>query len=116
MATNGTAKSDSEAGSSEPKDVRDEATIAKLEAAELARLQANGIPVPGIEIKVDKHVARVWLEDLEVECANAVLRDRVRVVIERAVETVASMWSLNSSTTATNGDVVSKGLEVEAKA
>ncbi|KAJ0425875.1 cleavage and polyadenylation specifity factor, 73 kDa subunit [Aspergillus carlsbadensis] len=114
--TNGTVKSDSEAASSETKALRDEATIAKLEAAELARLQANGIPVPGIEIKVDKHVARVWLEDLEVECANAVLRDRVRVVIERAVETVASMWSLNSSTTATNGDVVSKGLEVEAKA
>ncbi|CEN62592.1 Putative Cleavage and polyadenylation specificity factor [Aspergillus calidoustus] len=115
-ATNGTAKSDSEAASSETKDLRDDATIAKLEAAELARLQAIGIPVPGIEIKVDKHVARVWLEDLEVECVNAVLRDRVRVVIERAVETVASMWSLNSSTTATNGDVVSKGLEAEAKA
>ena len=67
--------------------------LADLEAAELARLQALGIPVPGIEIKADKHVARVWLEDLEVECANAVMRDRVRVVVERAVETVASMWT-----------------------
>ncbi|KAL4934574.1 cleavage polyadenylation factor subunit YSH1 [Aspergillus undulatus] len=105
---------------------RDPATTAKFEAAELARLQALGIPVPGIEIKVDKHVARVWLEDLEVECANAVLRDRVRVVIERAVETVASMWSVDSgkskafSSTNTNGggkeDVISQGVEVEAKA
>ncbi|KAL4915537.1 cleavage and polyadenylation specifity factor, 73 kDa subunit [Aspergillus aurantiobrunneus] len=102
---------------------QDEATVAKLEAAELARLQALGIPVPGIEIKVDKHVARVWLEDLEVECANTVLRDRVRVVIERAVETVASMWSSGPSTVMSNGrgkehagDVISKGLEVETKA
>ncbi|KAL2824933.1 Endoribonuclease ysh1 [Aspergillus cavernicola] len=110
---------------SETKDIiPDAASIAKLEATELARLQALGIPVPGLEIKVDKHVARVWLEDLEVECANAVLRDRVRVVIERAVETVASMWSSSgsSSTAVTNGGgkeyvdgVVLKGLEVEAK-
>ncbi|KAL3467577.1 beta-lactamase-like protein [Aspergillus heterothallicus] len=114
-ATNGT-KSDLEAASSENKDFRDDATTAKLEAAELARLQALGIPVPGIEIKVDKHIARVWLEDLEVECPNAVLRDRVRVVIERAVETVASMWSLDSSAVATNGGMISKGLEIEAKA
>ncbi|KAL4873783.1 hypothetical protein BDV12DRAFT_159602 [Aspergillus spectabilis] len=126
--TNGTTKSepDSEQTSSEIKEeTPDEATIAKLEAAELARLQALGIPVPGLEIKVDKHVARVWLEDLEVECANAVLRDRVRVVIERAVETVASMWSAVGSS---RGKVVNgggkeyqdagevmKGLEVEAK-
>ncbi|KAL2853335.1 cleavage and polyadenylation specifity factor, 73 kDa subunit [Aspergillus pseudoustus] len=114
--TNGTAKSDAETASSETKDLRDDATIAKLEAAELARLQALGIPVPGIEIKVDKHVARVWLEDLEVECTNAVLRDRVRVVIERAVETVASMWSLDSSAAATEGQVTCKGVEVEATA
>lgn len=74
-------------------DEDDEAETAELEAAELARLQALGIPVPGVEIKVDKHVARIWLEDLEVECANAVMRDRVRVVAERAVETVAGMWA-----------------------
>jgi hypothetical protein len=36
--------------------------------------------------RVDKHIARVWLEDLEVECANAVLRDRIRVVVERALK------------------------------
>lgn len=66
---------------------------AELEAAELARLRALGIPFPGVEIKADKHVARVWLEDLEVECANPVIKDRVRVVVERAVETVAGMWT-----------------------
>lgn len=82
---------------------QDPATMAELEAAELARLHALGIPVPGLEIKVDKHTARVWLEDLEVECANAVLRDRVRVVIERAVETVASMWSSGPSSAVANG-------------
>lgn len=71
----------------------DESDLGEMEMVELARLQALGIPVPGIEIRVDKNVVRVWLEDLEVECANAVLRDRVRVVVERAVETVAGMWS-----------------------
>lgn len=103
---------------------QDEDKIAELEAAELSRLQALGIPVPGIEIKVDKHVARVWLEDLEVECANAVMRDRVRVVVERAVETVAGMWTEGPpSASVGNGNgnengVMAKGKmdEVEAKA
>ncbi|KAK0640106.1 Endoribonuclease ysh-1 [Lasiodiplodia hormozganensis] len=62
------------------------------EQAELKRLHALGIPVPGISIKVDKMVARVWLESLDVECTNGVLRDRVRAVVERAVETVAPIW------------------------
>ena len=81
------------------------------ELAELARLQSAGIPVPGVEIRVDKHVARVWLETLEVECANSVLRDRVRIVVERAVETVAGMWALGGPksrsmpATAVNGKV-----------
>lgn len=66
--------------------------------AELDRLHALGIPVPGIEIKVDKHVARIWLETLEVECAYPVLRDRVRAVVERAVETVADLWSSELAT------------------
>lgn len=67
--------------------------LAIAEANELSRLHALGIPFPGVEIKIDKHVARVWLEDLEVDCAYTVLKDRVRVVLERAVETVASMWT-----------------------
>lgn len=102
-------------------ETQDSDRLADLEAAELARLQALGIPVPGIEIKADKHVARVWLEDLEVECANAVMRDRVRVVVERAVETVASMWTEGPpSAGLANGSKTKMeegmGMEVEAKA
>ncbi|KAK3113586.1 endoribonuclease ysh1, partial [Teratosphaeriaceae sp. CCFEE 6253] len=64
----------------------------KAQATELARLHARGIPVPGLEIRVDKHVARVWLEDLEVECANKTLGDRVRAVVERGCGVVAPLW------------------------
>ena len=64
-----------------------------LEAEEMERLHAVGIPVPGVEIKVDKHTAKVWLETLEVECTSAVLRERVKAVVERAVETVAPLWA-----------------------
>ncbi|CRG91928.1 Endoribonuclease ysh1 [Talaromyces islandicus] len=103
-ASNGTATEPS-AAEEEPVLSADE--LAKAEAAELARLHALGIPFPGVEIKVDSHVARVYLEDLEVECPNTVLRDRIRVVLERAVETVASMWTeevrSRSSHTHTNG-------------
>ncbi|KKY28684.1 putative cleavage and polyadenylation specifity 73 kda [Phaeomoniella chlamydospora] len=66
----------------------------EAEASERARLAALGIPVPGLEIRVDKNVAKIWLETLEVECTAAVLRDRVKAVVERAVETVAPMWSV----------------------
>ncbi|KAK1256405.1 hypothetical protein MKX07_008664 [Trichoderma sp. CBMAI-0711] len=60
---------------------------------ELARLHKLGIPVPGISIKVDnKMAATVWLEDLEVECSNKVFADRVRAVVERAVEVTAPLW------------------------
>ncbi|KAL9129297.1 MAG: hypothetical protein Q9217_002207 [Psora testacea] len=65
-----------------------------IEAEEIERLHSIGIPVPGVEIKVDKHVAKVWLETMEVECASAVLKDRVKAVVERAGETVAPLWSL----------------------
>ena len=66
--------------------------LADIEAEEMERLHSIGIPVPGVEIKVDKHVAKVWLETLEVECASNVLRERVKAVVERAVETVAPLW------------------------
>ena len=66
--------------------------LADLEAEELERLHSLGIPVPGLEIRVDKYIATVWLETLEVECSYAVLRDRVKAVVERAVETVAPLW------------------------
>jgi cleavage and polyadenylation specificity factor subunit 3 len=72
----------------------EEADIETAEAAERARLAAMGIPVPGLEIRVDKNVAKLWLEHLDVECANAVLRDRVKAVVERAVETIAPLWTV----------------------
>ncbi|OGM49193.1 endoribonuclease ysh1, partial [Aspergillus bombycis] len=127
--TNGATKNETAAEQTpkeeEEDDDDDEERLADLEAAELARLHALGIPVPGIEIKVDKHIARVWLEDLEVECANAVMRDRVRVVVERAVETVAGMWAEGPpSATVTNGEtkeklkeiLASNGAEIDATA
>ncbi|KAK0280252.1 endoribonuclease ysh1 [Friedmanniomyces endolithicus] len=60
--------------------------------AELARLHSIGIPVPGLEIRVDRLVARVWLEGLEVECGNKTLGDRVRAVVERGCGTLAPLW------------------------
>lgn len=108
LPTNGLAKSGASTPikpdpDAEPDEEEDEQRTGELEEAELARLRALGIPFPGVEIKVDKHVARVWLEDLEVECPNPVMRDRVRVVVERAVETVASMWAEGPSTPLANG-------------
>ncbi|KAL8754468.1 MAG: hypothetical protein Q9199_004319 [Rusavskia elegans] len=67
------------------------------EAEEMERLHSIGIPAPGVEIRVEQHVAKVWLETLEVECAWSVLRDRVKAVVERAVETVAPLWGQRSS-------------------
>jgi cleavage and polyadenylation specificity factor subunit 3 len=66
--------------------------LEKRQQAELARLHKLGIPVPGIRIKVDKMEASVWLEGLEVECGNKVFADRVRAVVERAVEVAAPLW------------------------
>ncbi|MCJ1475471.1 endoribonuclease ysh1 [Lambiella insularis] len=70
----------------------EEEELADLEAEELERLHSLGIPLPGLEIRVDEKVAKIWLETLEVECTAAVLRDRVKAVVERAVETVAPLW------------------------
>ncbi|KAK3304046.1 beta-lactamase-like protein [Chaetomium strumarium] len=63
-----------------------------MKERELARLHKQGIPVPGVHIKVDKMEANVWLEGLEVECGNKVFADRVRAVVERAVEVTAPLW------------------------
>lgn len=71
----------------------DEADMEDLEAEEIERLHSIGIPVPGVEIKVDKQVVKVWLETLEVECGSNILRERVKAVVERAVETVAPLWA-----------------------
>jgi cleavage and polyadenylation specificity factor subunit 3 len=61
--------------------------------AELKRLHSLGIPVPGIEIKFDKYVAKVWLEDLDVECASVPLKARVKAIVERGIETVSGLWT-----------------------
>ncbi|VBB83618.1 Putative Endoribonuclease YSH1 [Podospora comata] len=66
--------------------------LAQRREAELARLHKLGIPVPGINIRVDKMEAKVWLEGLEIECGNKVFGDRVRAVVERAVEVTAPLW------------------------
>lgn len=95
-----------------------EERVADIESAELDRLHALGVPVPGLEIKVDKHIVRVWLENLEVECGNAVLRDRVRIVVERAIETVAGLWapsSMPKEIVVPNGSAQSQ-IDVEASA
>ncbi len=81
----------------EPDEGADEDDVEDLEAEEIERLHSIGIPVPGVEIKVDKQVAKVWLETLEVECASNVFRERVKAVVERAVETVAPLWGKGKS-------------------
>lgn len=69
----------------------EERRVKERQQAELARLHKMGIPVPGIAIRVDKMAATVWLEDLEVECSSKVFADRVRAVVERAVEVTAPL-------------------------
>ena len=71
--------------------------LADIEAEEMERLHSIGIPVPGVEIRFDKHVAKIWLESLEVECASPVLRERVKAVVERAIEIVAPLWAQKAS-------------------
>lgn len=67
--------------------------LEERQRAEIERLHKIGIPVPGVAIKIDDKLnAKVWLEDLEVECANKAFGDRVRVVVERAVEVTAPLW------------------------
>ena len=73
------------------KEAKEEELQAKR-AKEIERLHKIGIPVPGVCITVDKMRATVWLEDLEVECNNKVFADRVRAVVERAVEVTAPLW------------------------
>ena len=70
----------------------DQVAVEKAQAVELDRLHKLGIPVPGLEIKVDKSVAKIWLEKLEVECATRSLADRVRAVVDRGCEVVAPLW------------------------
>lgn len=83
------AKMEDEGGSDNDED---EKLLETRKKAELERLHRIGIPVPGIAIKVDKMSAKVWLEDLEVECNHKAFGDRVRSVVDRAIETIAPLW------------------------
>jgi cleavage and polyadenylation specificity factor subunit 3 len=63
----------------------DEATEQAV-AQEMVRLHGLGLPVPGFEIRSDKHVAKLWLETMEIECSHAVLRDKLKLTVERFTE------------------------------
>jgi cleavage and polyadenylation specificity factor subunit 3 len=76
----------------ETDDSSDEAEIEARRKKEIERLHKIGIPVPGVTIKVDKMTATVWLEDLEIESNNKMFADRVKAVVERAVEVTAPLW------------------------
>ncbi|KAF2150763.1 Endoribonuclease ysh-1 [Myriangium duriaei CBS 260.36] len=64
----------------------------KATATELARLHGLGIPVPGLEVRIDKLVATIWLETLDVECSVRSFKDRVAAVVERGTEVVRPLW------------------------
>lgn len=76
----------------EDEEVDEEKLLEARRKAELDRLHRLGIPVPGVAIRVDKTVATVWLENLDIECSSKLLADRVRVVIDRAIEVTAPLW------------------------
>lgn len=85
---------DSDASMELSDDEEEEERLLELrQKTEIERLHKIGIPVPGITIAVDKMVATVWLEDLEVECGHKVLADRVKAIVERAVEVTAPLWA-----------------------
>jgi cleavage and polyadenylation specificity factor subunit 3 len=90
----GTETSDNEDASMDVSEdeEEEERRLKERQNAELERLNRLGIPVPGVAIKVEKMEATVWLEDLEVESNNKVFGDRVRAVVERAVEVTAPLW------------------------
>ncbi|KAF5026104.1 hypothetical protein F66182_1826 [Fusarium sp. NRRL 66182] len=71
----------------------EDSQLEERQRKEIERLHKIGIPVPGVSIKVDRMTATVWLEDLDVESNNKVFADRVRAVVERAVEVTAPLWA-----------------------
>ncbi|RPB20469.1 Metallo-hydrolase/oxidoreductase [Terfezia boudieri ATCC MYA-4762] len=64
-----------------------------IEAAR-KRLAKLGLTCPGVEVRVDEHVAKVWFEGLDVECKLDSLRMRLKTLVERAVEGVAPLVDL----------------------
>lgn len=55
---------------------------------EIQRLHSQGILVSGFEVRADKTVARVWLEDLSVECEGRIWKERVSAVVKGAAGAV----------------------------
>ncbi|CZR57024.1 related to BRR5-component of pre-mRNA polyadenylation factor PF I [Phialocephala subalpina] len=89
IARSPTKGEDGESDASEEEDSQIEA----MQRKEIERLHKIGIPVPGVEIRIGNMAAKVWLEDLEIECPSRVLAERVRTVVERAVEVTAPLWA-----------------------
>lgn len=83
-----------ESGADGADDREKEETKEEMIEAARRRLEKMGLTVPGVEIRVDEHVARVWFEGLDVECKLDSLRMRVKTVVERAVEGVAPLVDL----------------------
>lgn len=83
-------------------------------ATQLQSGQEGELPVPGLKIQVDKHVATVWLDDLTVECGSAPLRDRIKAVVERGAECVAPLWGGAVSAPANDRVGVSPGFQTVA--
>lgn len=91
LSSTPSAADDSDSGIDEGED--DTQKSGRRRRAEQERLHRLGVPVAGVAVRVDNKLeARVWLEDLEVECANRVFADRVRAVVERACEVTAPLW------------------------
>lgn len=84
---------DAAGGEGKEEEEEEEKELEARKRAELERLHRLGIPVPGVAIKVDKMAAKIWLEDLDVECGHKAFADRVRSVVDRAVEVTAPLWA-----------------------
>lgn len=91
-ATMGEGSADEDLGEDGEDEDEEERELELHRRVELERQHRLGIPVPGVAIKVDKMTAKVWLEDLEVECAHKAFGDRVRTVVDRAIEVTAPLW------------------------
>ena len=78
----GDAEAEVEAGLS----VEEKALLKTPEVqSEIARLHRAGVLIPGFEVRSDKAVARVWLEDLSVESEGGrVWKERVQAVVKGA--------------------------------
>lgn len=82
-----------EAPSDSSGEEEDENQVQVNQRKEIERLHKIGIPVPGVEIRSGPISAKIWLENLEIECPSQVFSNRVRSVVERAVEVSAPLWA-----------------------